>query len=86
MATQPKFPVQQKPQPRPQLVPTHPTEPPRTFRLIVAAVAVVILAAVVLVAIWMIGYGGGSPEQAPKPHQANNGTPSGLSAPVLPRL
>ncbi len=86
MATNPKYPVEPQPRPGPRLVHTYPTEPPRTFKLIVAAVGLAILAAVILVALWMIGYGGGSPEQAPKPHQTNTGTPSGLAVPVLPRL
>lgn len=84
MATQPKYPVEQRP--RPQLVRTYPTEPPRSFKLLVGAVVVIVVAAVVLVAIWLLKYGGGGPEQAPKPHQTNTGTPSGLSAPVLPEF
>ncbi len=84
MATQPKYPAEHKPQPGPQLVRTYPTEPPRAFKLIVAAVVLVILAVVVFVAFWMLGYGGGSQHQPAKP--ANNGTPLGLYVPVLPRL
>ncbi len=84
MATQPKYPVE--PKPRPQLVPTYSTGPPRAFKLIVAAVAVVVVAVVFLVAIWLLKYGGGSPQEQPKPHQTNTGTPSGRSAPVLPRI
>jgi hypothetical protein len=86
MATQPKYPVEQKPRPRPQLVPTYPTEPPRSFKLLVGAVVVIVVAAVVLVAMWLLKYGGGSQHQPPKPNQTNNGTPSGLSAPVLPEF
>lgn len=61
-------------------------QPPRSFKFIVAAVAVLIVAVVILVAFWLLKFGGGSPQEQPKPHQTNNGTPSGLSAPVLPRL
>ncbi len=86
MATNPKYPVEPQQRPGPRLVHTYPTEPPRAFKLIVAGVAVAILAAVVLVAIWLLKYGGGSPQEQPKPHQTNTGTPSGLSTPALPRL
>ncbi len=86
VATNPKYPVQPQPRPRPQLVPTYPTEPPRSFKLLAGAVVVIIVAAVILVAVWLLKYGGGRPEEAPKPHQTNTGTPSGLSSPVLPRF
>lgn len=85
MATNPKYPPEPGPQPRPQLVPTYPTEPPRAFKLIVAAVAVGLVAVVILVAIWLLRYGGGSQQEQPKPHQ-RTGTPAGFNAPVLPRV
>ncbi len=83
MATNPKVPVEQRP--RLQVVATHANRPPRIFSVIVVGVAALIVAAVILVAIWLLRYGGGSPQEQPKPHQAT-GTPAGLSAPVLPRI
>ena len=84
MATNPKYPVEARP--RPQLVTSHAAQPPRSFRWIVAGITALIVAVVILVAVWLLKYGGGRPEEQPKPHHTDNGLPSTQSLPALPRL
>lgn len=84
MATNPKYPVE--PRPRPQLVTAPEAQPPRSFKLLVIGVAALIVAVVIFLAVWLLKFGGGNPQEQPKPHQTNNSTASGLSTPVLPRL
>ena len=84
MATYPKYPPE--PRPGPQPVPVYQVRGERRFKLILGAVAAVIAVAVVLIAIWLLKYGGGAPGEQPKPHQTNNGTPAGVFLIPAPRL
>lgn len=85
MATSPKYPPD--PHLQPQLVQRQIARQERAFKLAMAAIALVVFAAVVLVALWLLKYGGGSPQEQPKPKTtASPASPSGMFVPSLPRL
>lgn len=84
MATNPKYPVEPRPRPRPYLVEPRVSKPPRSFQALMIGLVVLVAAAVILAALWLLKFGGGSPQEQPKPHPTT--TPSGLNLPAPPRI
>lgn len=90
MATNPKLPAEPERRPGPQQVqspvPVYPSSPPRSFRYFMVGVALLGVAVVIFIAVWLLTFGGGNQQQQrPKPGGSGNGLPSTMSAPVLPR-
>ena len=93
MATNPKYPLppepRRQPEPGPRLVRVHPASPPRSFKLFMIGVALLVAAVVIFLAIWLLTFGGGNQQQQ-SPHPGGNGTPSGTPTtqfiPPSPRI
>lgn len=87
MATNPRIPAESRPErrPGPELVEARITHQQRTFKWFMLGAAVLVAAVVILVAVWLLKYGGGSPQEQPKPKQPT-ATPSGQVMPLTPRL
>jgi len=68
MATQPKYPVEPR-RPGPQPVEARIARQQRNFKWILLAATVLVAALVIFLAVWLLNFGGGSPQEHPKPHQ-----------------
>ncbi len=84
MATYPKYPPEQR-QPGPQPIEAKIARQQRSFKLFMLGVGILIVAVVIFLAVWLLKFGGGSPQEQPKPHQTAP-APSGMFVPFLPEL
>lgn len=84
MATNPRLPAE-TPRPGPELVEARIARQQRSFKWLMLGVAVLVAAVVIVLAVWLLKFGGGSQQEQPKPKQPTP-TPSGQVMPLTPRL
>ncbi len=77
MATNPKYPIEGR---GPQPVRVSPPQPRKSLRLYLIGAAILIVLVVIFLAVWLLQFGGGSPQEQPKPHQS--AAPSGMFLPL----
>ena len=68
MATNPNYPVGSS---GPQPVPPSTPGQRKSLRLYLIGAAILVVLVVIFLAVWLLQFGGGSPQEQPKPHQSS---------------